>query len=125
MDRSRLRLPDLQTRLGRSHLGIARLPARGRGARPGVGAGTSTQAMRERRRWHGMSGFTPADHLDFLLSAVYDGPTRLDHPEHVADLRKSGLAAMTIRLQKLTDVPPHMIDQLLGFETPKIRSAYL
>jgi hypothetical protein len=63
-------------------------------------------------------------HLDFLLSALYD-PHRLDHPLHVADLRKSGLSDETIRLQKISDVPPHMIDLLLGFNAPKVTSAYL
>jgi hypothetical protein len=47
-------------------------------------------------------------HLAFLLSSVYDA-TRLDHPEHLADLRKSGLTDETIRAQKITDVPPHII----------------
>lgn len=63
-------------------------------------------------------------HLDSLLSAIYDG-TRLDHPGHLADLRRSSLTDETIRLQKMTDVPPGMIDQLLGFATSKVRSAYL
>jgi len=63
--------------------------------------------------------------LAFLLSAIHEGPTRLDHPLHLADLRKSGLTDETIRLQRFTDVPPHMIDQLLGFATPKVTSAYL
>jgi hypothetical protein len=62
--------------------------------------------------------------LDFLLSEIYD-PHRLDHPAHLSDLRKSGLSDETIALQKITDVPPHMIDQLLGFEAPKVTSAYL
>jgi hypothetical protein len=62
--------------------------------------------------------------LDFLLSAVYDA-TRLDHPLHLSDLRRSSLSEETIRLQKISDVPPHMIDQLLGFAAPKITSAYL
>jgi Domain of unknown function (DUF3854) len=64
-------------------------------------------------------------HLDLLLSCVYDGPTRLDHPAHLADLRRSSLTEDTIRTQKITDVPPGMIDQLLGFPTPKVTSAYL
>jgi len=63
-------------------------------------------------------------HLDFLVSAIYDG-TRVDHPAHVADLRKSGLSDATIRAQKITDVPPGMIDALLGFPAPKVTSAYL
>jgi Domain of unknown function (DUF3854) len=62
--------------------------------------------------------------LDFLLSSVYDS-TRLDHPLHLSDLRRSSLSDETIRLQKITDVPPDMIDQLLGFAAPKITSAYL
>jgi hypothetical protein len=49
----------------------------------------------------------------------------LDHPAHLADLRKSGLTDSTIALQKFTDVPPSMIDQLVGFPAPKVVSAYL
>jgi Domain of unknown function (DUF3854) len=63
-------------------------------------------------------------HLDFLLSSVYDA-TRLDHPLHLADLRKSSLTDETICQQKISDVPPSMIDHLLGFSMPKVRSAYL
>jgi Domain of unknown function (DUF3854) len=66
----------------------------------------------------------PQDHFDFLLSAVYDS-TRLDHPAHLADLRRSGLSDETIRLQKITDVPPSMIEGLLGFPTPQVISAYV
>lgn len=62
-------------------------------------------------------------HLDFLLSAIYDGSTL--HAEHLADLCKSGLTDATIKLQKIRTVPPHMIDQILGFEAPKVRHAYL
>jgi hypothetical protein len=36
-------------------------------------------------------------YLDFLMSAVYDGSLAT---EHLADLRKSGLTADTIRCQK-------------------------
>jgi hypothetical protein len=61
-------------------------------------------------------------HLDLLLSALYD---RLLHPDHRADLRKSGLTDETIAAQKIRTIPPHMIDPLLGFETPKVVSAYL
>jgi hypothetical protein len=63
-------------------------------------------------------------HLDFLLSATYDAH-RCDHPAHLADLRASALTDETIWRQKITDVPPRLIDQLLGFSTPKVRSAYL
>jgi hypothetical protein len=62
-------------------------------------------------------------HLDFLRSVLYDNSTL--HPEHLADLRKSGLTDETIRLQKIRTIPPHMIDQLLGFEAPKVQHAYL
>lgn len=70
--------------------------------------------------------WTPADHLEFLLSEIYDGPTRIDHPEHLEDLRKSGLTAETIRTQRISDVPPHMINQLAGFTVPAaVTSAYV
>jgi hypothetical protein len=61
--------------------------------------------------------------LDFLLSSVYDGTSL--HSEHLADLRKSGLTDETITTQKIRTIPPHMINQLLGFEAPKVRHAYL
>lgn len=61
--------------------------------------------------------------LDFLLSAVYDGAGF--HPEHLADLRRSGLTDATITRQKIRSVPPHMIDQLLGFDPRGVVSAYL
>jgi hypothetical protein len=57
-------------------------------------------------------------HLDFLLSAVYDGMTL--HPDHAADLAKSGIAAETIATHKIRSVPPHMIDLLLGFKAPAV-----
>lgn len=63
-------------------------------------------------------------HLELLLSVVYDAH-RLDHPVHVADLRKSGLGVASLATQKITDVPPSMIDALLGFSAPRVRSAYL
>ena len=63
-------------------------------------------------------------HLDFLLATIYDSG-RLDHPPHLADLHKSSLSDETIRWQKITDVPVHMIDALLGFAMPEVRSAYL
>lgn len=62
-------------------------------------------------------------HLDFLLSAVYErDPLAREHRD---DLRKSGLTDETIALQKIRSVPPHMIDQLLGFEAHGVTSAYL
>jgi hypothetical protein len=67
-----------------------------------------------------MSGLA---HFDFLLSCLYDDFLA---PEHLADLRKSGITDETIRLQKIRSVAPHMIDQLLGFRTtPGITSSYV
>ena len=56
-------------------------------------------------------------HLDFLLSSVYD---RSDlHPDHLADLQKSGLSYETITRQKFRTVtPPSLFDHLLGFQVP-------
>jgi hypothetical protein len=62
-------------------------------------------------------------HLDFLLSVLYDRSGL--HPEHLADLRKSGLTDETIARQKIRTIPPHMIDRLLGFPEPKVQHAYL
>jgi hypothetical protein len=62
-------------------------------------------------------------HLDFLLSAVYRDSAL--HPEHVADLRKSGLTDPTISMQKIRTIPPSMIDMLLGFPMPKVQHTYL
>src|SRR5262245_11680357 len=61
--------------------------------------------------------------LDLLLSAVYDRAGL--HPEHLADLRRSGLTDETLRAQKIRSVPPDMIDPLLGFKIPSVRHAYL
>jgi hypothetical protein len=61
-------------------------------------------------------------HLDFLLSAVYDDFLA---PDHRDDLHKSSLTDETIALQKIRTIPPHMIDPVLGFNSPKVRSAYL
>jgi hypothetical protein len=60
--------------------------------------------------------------LAFLLSRACEGTLA---PEHLQDLRKSGLTDDTIARQKIRSIPPTMINQLLGFETPKVRSAYL
>jgi hypothetical protein len=63
-------------------------------------------------------------HLDFLLSCAYD---RSDlHPEHLADLRKSGITDETRALQKIRSVPPDMIDALAGRRVPAaVTSAYV
>ena len=52
--------------------------------------------------------------LDFLLSCLYDDQL---HPEHRADLRKSGLTDETIRVQKIRTVPPAMLAPL-GIKAP-------
>lgn len=57
-----------------------------------------------------------------LLSPVYPGSLA---PEHLADLHKSGLTDEPIRLHRIRSIPPVMISQLLGFDIPAIRSAYL
>lgn len=62
-------------------------------------------------------------HLEFLLSVIYDGSAL--HPEHLADLRRSGLTDETIARQKIRSVPPSMIAPLLGFDAPKVVHAYL
>jgi uncharacterized protein DUF3854 len=61
-------------------------------------------------------------HLQVLLSPVYDGALA---PEHLADLRKSTLDDKMIREQFIRSVPPAMIEPLLGFDRPEIRSALL
>jgi len=60
--------------------------------------------------------------LAFLLSDALPGAL---HPDHRADLRKSGLTDETIRLQRIRSVPPATIGRLLGFDLPSIRSAML
>lgn len=62
-------------------------------------------------------------HLELLLSAVYDRDPLI--AEHLADLRKSGLSDATIEAQKFRTVPPHMIDALVGYPTPKVVSGYV
>lgn len=61
-------------------------------------------------------------HLQLLLSPVYDGALA---PEHLEDLRKSTVTDATIREQFIRSVPPAMIQPLLGFDRPEIRSALL
>ena len=60
--------------------------------------------------------------LALLLSPVYDGALA---PEHRADLEKSGITDATIHAHYIRSVPPTMIDPLLGFAAPEIRSALL
>ena len=61
-------------------------------------------------------------HLELLLSHAYDGALA---PEHLEDLRKSGLTDDTIRAQFIRSVPPSMIPRLLGFDISSVRSAML
>jgi hypothetical protein len=61
-------------------------------------------------------------HLEHLLSKLYDGALA---PEHLADLRKSGLTDDTIAAQLMRSAPLSMIAPLLGFDLPGIRSALL
>jgi hypothetical protein len=61
-------------------------------------------------------------HLAQLLSRAYDGALA---PEHLADLRKSGLTDETIAAQFIRSVPPAMLPRLLGFDLPAVRSAML
>jgi hypothetical protein len=61
-------------------------------------------------------------HLELLVSRVYDGALA---PEHLADLRKSGLTDETIAEQYIRSVPPGMIPRLLGFDISSVRSAML
>ncbi|MEX2222779.1 MAG: DUF3854 domain-containing protein [Candidatus Rokuibacteriota bacterium] len=61
-------------------------------------------------------------HLASLLWRVYDGALA---PEHLADLRKSGLTDETIADQLFRSVPPATIPRLVGFECPRARSMML
>jgi Domain of unknown function (DUF3854) len=61
-------------------------------------------------------------HLAFLLSSVYDGALA---PAHREDLEQSGLSTEFIRAQFIRSIPPDLIDRLLGFDVPAVRSAYL
>jgi hypothetical protein len=60
--------------------------------------------------------------LERLLGSIYPGDLA---PEHRADLQKSGLTDRTIAQHKIRSVPPSMIDRLLGFDAPKVTSAYI
>jgi hypothetical protein len=61
-------------------------------------------------------------YLGHLLSRAFDGAVA---PEHLADLRKSGLTEERIAQQLIRSVPPALIGRLLGFDIPGIRSALL
>jgi hypothetical protein len=61
-------------------------------------------------------------HLELLLSRAYDGSLA---PEHLADLRKSGLTNETIGQQIIRSIPPALIPRLAGFDMPPVLSAML
>jgi uncharacterized protein DUF3854 len=65
----------------------------------------------------------PNPHLRFLLAATYSRDSLA--PEHLTDLRRSGLTDDTIQLHRIRSVPPHMIRQLVGFDVRAIHSAML
>ncbi len=46
------------------------------------------------------------------------------HPDHLADLKKSGLSDKTIIEADIKSVPPDMINKVLGFNIPGIISMY-
>jgi Domain of unknown function (DUF3854) len=60
--------------------------------------------------------------LSLLLSNLFPGDLA---PEHRDDLSKSGITDATIQAQYIRSVPPAMIDPLLGYSAPEIRSALL
>jgi hypothetical protein len=60
--------------------------------------------------------------LTFLLAPAYPGTLA---PAHRADLDRSGLTEETIRIHGFRSVPPGLIAQLLGWDSPRITSAYL
>jgi uncharacterized protein DUF3854 len=60
--------------------------------------------------------------LASLLGPVYGGALA---PEHLADLRKSGLTDETIQAQYIRSVPPCLIPRLLGFDVRDVQSALL
>jgi hypothetical protein len=60
--------------------------------------------------------------LDLLLT---EQRAVMVFPEHLTDLRNSGLADETIERQRLVSVPHRMIRALLGFHPPQVESAYL
>jgi hypothetical protein len=61
-------------------------------------------------------------HFGLLIGKAYDGALA---PDHLVDLRKSGLGDDTIREQHIRSVPPGMIGRLLGFDLPRVTSALL
>ena len=60
--------------------------------------------------------------LAWMLSDALPGSLA---PEHLADLRKSGLTDSTLRVHRIRSVPAALIGQLLGFDMATVRSAVL
>ena len=46
------------------------------------------------------------------------------HPDHLTDLRKSGLSDETIKASGIASVPPRDIRKRLGYDTPGLKSMY-
>jgi hypothetical protein len=60
--------------------------------------------------------------LEFLIGPVFEGNL---HPDHRADLAKSGIREHTRQVQKIRSVPPGMIAQFLHFDPQGVTSAML
>ncbi len=60
--------------------------------------------------------------LALIVSRAYDGSLA---PEHLADLRNSGLTDDTISSHFIRSVPPGLIFRLRGFDAPGATSAML
>lgn len=61
-------------------------------------------------------------HLALLVGPVFGGALA---PDHLADLRKSGLHDDLVAEQGIRSVPPGMIGRLLGFDVSVVQSACL
>ena len=46
------------------------------------------------------------------------------HPDHLTDLRKSGLSDETIKASGIASVPPRDIRKRLGYDPPSLKSMY-
>src|SRR5262249_35876229 len=68
-------------------------------------------------------GRVRAEPVAFLGSAAHDGDAL--HPEHAADLARSGLTDETIRAANLRTIPPGDLTRLVGGFASKISSALL
>jgi hypothetical protein len=56
--------------------------------------------------------------------SIFDGGDMQSlHPDHLSDLRKSGLSDATIEEARINSVPPGLIGQRIGFDPPQVESA--